>query len=43
MILLASLIRIAQYPQAMGRIEETIHPGIEPVEEERATMRLGVI
>ena len=43
MILLAGLLRIAQYPQAMGRIEETIHAGVDSVEEERAAMRLGVV
>ena len=43
MILLAGLLRIAQYPQAMGRIEEAIHAGVDPVEEEMAAMLLGVV
>jgi len=43
LILLAGLLRIAQYPQAMGYIEATIHTGVDPVEKERAAMRLGVI
>jgi hypothetical protein len=27
----------------MSHIEATIHPGVDPVEKERAAMRLGVI
>jgi hypothetical protein len=43
LILLSSLLRIAQYPQAMGHVEAAIHAGVDPVEEEKVAMRLGVV
>jgi hypothetical protein len=43
MILLAGLLRITQYPLAMGRIEEAVDAGVDPIKEGITAMLLGVV